>query len=58
MKTIISIILTLVLFYLALSFVVLDLNFKNWTEGMRLFYALFSVPFATIVYAFLRLEGE
>lgn len=55
MKYVIIEILVLVVFYLALSFVALDLNFKNWSEGMRVAYVILSIPFSMIVFSCVKL---
>ena len=57
-KPLIGAILTMVAFYLLISFSIWDLNAKNWTIVTRTMYSCFSPAFSIFVYAGLKLDQK
>jgi hypothetical protein len=49
-KPLIGAILTMIIFYLLISFSIWDLNAKNWNMGARVLYCVFSPLFSILVY--------
>lgn len=57
-KAFIGAILTMVLIYLLISFVVWDLNAKHWDMGARVLYVIFGPIAAGIAYAGIKIGGN
>jgi hypothetical protein len=49
-KPIIGVILTMIVFYLLISFVVLDINFKHWSTEARALYSFCAPIVSMIIY--------
>jgi hypothetical protein len=52
---IIGAILTMVVFYFLISFVLLDVNAKNWNMGARVLYCVFSPLFSIWVFVGIKI---
>jgi uncharacterized protein with PQ loop repeat len=55
-QPLIAAILTMIVFYLLVSFVIWDLNAKHWSLDARFMYSLFGTAFSIWVYAGIKLN--
>jgi hypothetical protein len=58
MKPLIAVILTMIGFYLLVSFAIWDLNASHWAIGARVLYALFSPIFSGLAYSIIKIEQK
>lgn len=57
-KPLIGAIISMLVMYLLISFVVWDLNAKNWEIATRLMYALFSPIISGCTYLSIRIDSN
>ena len=57
-KPIVGAILTMIVFYLLISFSIWDLNAKNWSIVTRSMYSCFGPVFSIFVYVGLKLDQK
>ena len=57
-KPIIGALISMILMYLLISFVVWDLNTKNWQTELRLMYSFWSPIISLLIYISIRADNE
>ena len=57
-KPIIGALISMLVMYLLISFVVWDLNTKNWQTELRLMYSFWSPIISLLIYISIRADNE